>query len=413
MTTIQIGIIGAGNRGIQCFGEILKARSDARVASLSDPNPERLKAARAILGDEGIALHTDNAALLADERLDAVVVTVPDRDHREVITAALRAGKHVLADKPLATTTADCMAIGRVARETGRIVDMGFNLRHHAVCMKIKALIDEGAIGRLIAIDERAYYWGGRTYMSRWNRLYEMSGGLFVHKGSHDFDLMNWFNPDGLPAAVSAFAGVEALRGDRLPFEVAEGETVGPTCKACGVAHKCRDRFEQEGAAETLFDGAAREAEAYDRDLCLFLSEKDTHDNGVAIVEYTNGVRCSYWEVFFTPVSTRRFTIIGDRGHLDADLTERTLTLYPRWTKDRVDYTIAPAEGLHGGADPVMVDTFLRNLREGRAPVATLYDGTLAVSVGEAAETARREGRVVRIEELIGYGELRELVPEG
>jgi predicted dehydrogenase len=289
---------------------------------------------------------------------------------------------------------------------------MGFNLRHHGVCLKIRELIGEGAIGRLISIDERAYYWGGRTYMSRWNRFYEMSGGLFVHKGSHDFDLMNWYNPGGLPAAVSAFAGVEALREDRLPFELEPGEAIGPTCGACAVAYKCRDRVEQDETAAALFGGAAGEAEAYDRDTCLFLSEKDTHDNGVAIVEYDNGVRCSYWEVFFTPVSTRRFTIIGDRGHLDADLTERRITLHPRWTKDRVDYTVAPAEGLHGGADPAMVETFLRNLREGRTPAATLYDGTISVAVGEAAERARREGRVVRVEELVTAAELAELFPE-
>ncbi len=407
MPPLNIGIIGTGSRGIHCFGMLFQKRDDCRVAALADLNPVRLNAARDMLQDSSIDLYTSAQEMVTKADLDAVIITTPDYMHCEHVLAALNAGRHVLVDKPLSTRTSDCLRIARAVRESGCIVDMGFNLRHEIVCKKIKQLIDSGAIGRVHVIDNRDYYNGGRTYMGRWNRFYEKSGGLFCHKGSHDFDLLNWYSGGGLPVRVSAFAQVNVLTPEGLPFELKPGEKAGPYCQACQVFDKCPDRVDISD--NPLFTGAAREADGYDKDTCIFLSEKDTHDNGIAIVEYDNGIRASHWECFFTPLSTRRFTIIGNKGHLDADLSTSTVSIYPRWTQDRIDYTLGRPEGGHGGADPMMVESFVNNLRSGAAPCASVREGTLSVVIADAAERSRREGRTVEIAELLPKEELMQL----
>jgi predicted dehydrogenase len=407
MTPLRIGIIGSGSRGIHCFGKLFGERDDTRVIALADLNLERMKAAAEELGRSDLQLYTDPQAMLTREPLDAVVITTPDYLHCEYILMALAAGRHVLTDKPLATRAADGVRIARAARAAGRIVDMGFNLRHETVCRRIKELIDEGAIGQVQLIDNRDYYDGGRTYFSRWNRFYGKGGGLFCHKGSHDFDLLNWYNAGALPVKVSAFAGMNVLLPQGLPFKLAPGEQAGPYCEVCQVADRCEDRYGLGGSK--MWTGAARAADGYNKDECMYLSAKDTHDSGIAIVEYDNGVRASHWECFFTPVSTRRFTIIGDRGHLDADLSLDTITVQPRWSNDRVEYKLKRPTGGHGGADPQMIAAFVHNLRSGQRPCATVRDGTLSVVIAEAAERSRRENRTVMIDELLTRQDLAEL----
>lgn len=409
MDKLRIAVIGAGARGVHSFGNLFSARDDCEIAALADTNMERMKAGRAILHKENIALYTDIAKMLAEVKPDAVVVTSVDCFHKEHIIMALRAGFHVLTDKPLATKTADCLEVNRVARETGKTVNMGFNLRSDLVCRKIKELTDSGVIGKLVTIEEREYYSGGKTYFSRWNRFYEKSGGLFCHKGSHDFDIINWLNPGALPVKVSAFAGINVFKPEGLPFKLEPGEEAGPYCEVCKVKDKCPDYW-KINPPFTNFSGAARKEDGYNRDTCMYLSEKDTHDNGIAMVEYDNGVRATHSENFISPVGDRLFTIVGDRGHLDASLHDAHVTVRPRWTSDRIEYNLTRPAGGHGGADPAMVETFVRNLKYGKSPVATLRDGTMSVLIAEAAERSRRENRTVMIEEFISRREIEELL---
>jgi predicted dehydrogenase len=82
---------------------------------------------------------------------------------RRHVLAALRAGvRHVLVDKPLATTMEDCLAVARARGETGAHLAIGFNMRHLPVIETIKQVIDNGEIGDLMLIENREFYDGGR-----------------------------------------------------------------------------------------------------------------------------------------------------------------------------------------------------------------------------------------------------------
>ena len=396
---IRIGIVGAGNRGCHSFGRIISEREDTCVVAFADPNAKRAQGAAELLGIEA-NIYTDTESMLAVETLDGVVIASPDHTHEACALAAIASGLHNLIDKPLASTTSGCLNIIRAARERGVELFVGFNMRHAPLLRRIKEVIEAGDIGNLMLIETREFYDGGRSYMCRWNRRYEWSGGLWVHKGSHDFDLLNWFNAGGEPVRVSAFAGVNALRPDAVPFDLEPGKPLGPNCTVCAYREKCPDMYEVE---PRLFSEETAAADGYYKDLCMYTSDKDTHDNGIAIVEYDNNVRASLLQCFVANFSDRLYTITGDRGTIMAALkTPTQIEVRPRWGEENRIIKVPPAGGGgHGGADPRLVDCFVDSIRSGASYGSNLADGIRAVAIGEAAERSWREHRMVEISELV------------
>lgn len=400
---LKIGIIGAGARGIHGFGNMIKERHDARVAALMDINRTRMRKAVELMGLEGCACYTSIDEMLARETLDGVIITSPDHCHEACALEVMSRKVNVLIDKPLATTSRGCLKIIESARDNAVQAMVGFNLRCVPVITTVKELIASGEIGRLMMIENMEFYDGGRTYMSRWNRQYKWSGGLWVHKGTHDFDALNWLNPDGTPLRVSAFAGLNALRADALPFTIEEDKPVGPGCSVCAYADVCPD-YVKPAQGPDLFDEQAIEEDGYRRDLCMYLSEKDTHDNGITIIEYDNNVRASHSECFAANFTDRQYTITGDRGVLTVSTANpETVTLRPRWKRGHTTEIRVPQPppGGHGGADPKLMEHFLHAIRTGERHLASLRDGIRAVAVGEAAEISWREHRMVDIPTLI------------
>jgi len=97
-------------------------------------------------------VHASYDALLADPDIDAVYNPLPNGLHAEWTIRAAKAGKHVLCEKPMALTVAEADAIETAARDAGVVVTEAFMYRHHPQTRKLKALVDEGAVGRLLLV---------------------------------------------------------------------------------------------------------------------------------------------------------------------------------------------------------------------------------------------------------------------
>lgn len=397
---LRFAIIGTGVRGVWCFGEIIKNRQDAEVCALCDTNEVRLKAAATKL-KLSPSLYTSIDEMAANEKIDAVIITTPDHTHRDIAVKALQHHWNVLIDKPLATNVKDCREIIECAEKNKRTVMMGFNLRHHAVLKRLKEIIDSGTLGKIFLAENREFYDGGKTYMCRWNRFSKNTGGLWIHKGSHDFDIFNWLLDFPKPLRVSAFAAVNVLTAQGIPFELENGIAPGPGCNECHYKNKCRDSFDFNELEQQFWGGDAIEQDGYLRNTCMYLSEKDTHDNGMAMVEYENDIKVAHLECFIGHKNDRCYTIAGDRGIAEASLTERTIKITPRWGGDIVTYTLPPENGGHGGADPALVEKFCQILKGAAIPNSTLAHGMLATAIGQAAELSRREHRMVELSELL------------
>ena len=400
MKKLKIAIVGTGARGAFAFGPILKQKDDVEITALCDTNPVRLRAAAEYLKIQP-NFYSSIEEMAARETLDGVIITTPDCEHYACAKAAMKANWNVLIDKPLATNAKDGKELIELSKKTGKVLMIGFNLRHSAVLKRLKGLIDDGTVGKVFIAENREFYGGGRTYFSRWNRLFSKTGGLWIHKASHDFDIFNWLLGFPKPLRVSSFAGLNVLDKDHLPFELEEGKTPGPDCNSCPYQDKCRDKW-VFGEEELKFWGSeAAAVDGYVKNQCMYLSDKDNHDNGFAMVEYENGVKVSLFESFIANKGDRLYTINGDKAVVEVSLENRLITVTPRWGGEIVTYEVPIPKGSHGGADPSLVDSFCAAVRGEETPVASAEQGLLATALGQAAEISRREHRMVEMSELL------------
>ncbi|MBP5638046.1 MAG: hypothetical protein J6X55_01095, partial [Victivallales bacterium] len=96
----------------------------------------------------------------------------------------------------------------------------------------------------------------------------------------------------------------------------------------------------------------------------------------------------------------RKYTVVGTGGVIEASLSQRKITVKPRWSDDVITYDIADERGGHGGADPHLLESFIKVVRGEEKNTSLPEHGMMSTAVGQAAEMSRRQGRTVEISEL-------------
>jgi predicted dehydrogenase len=127
--------------------------------------------------------HGSYEALLADPEIDVIYNSLPNHLHAEWTIKALRAGKHVLCEKPFALTLAEVDAMSQVARETGKVLAEAFMYRHHAQTLKVKEIVDSGVLGKLQLIKGAFTFTLAREGNFRW--MSEAGGGSIWDVGCY------------------------------------------------------------------------------------------------------------------------------------------------------------------------------------------------------------------------------------
>lgn len=142
--------IGFGNVAANGHMPGWRARDDVRIVAATDAAASRREAFLSACPDGRWHLTVDD--LLSGERLDFVDICAPPGSHAALIERALRAGLHVLSEKPLVTRAEDAKRVAAAAASTGRVLHTVHNWLHAPICRKISALIDEGAIGAVRSV---------------------------------------------------------------------------------------------------------------------------------------------------------------------------------------------------------------------------------------------------------------------
>ena len=188
---LRFAIIGCGligkKRAAALKGAPLLHACDldaARAASLAQTVP-------------GCRPLTDYQAALADPKVNAVIVSTLNAALAPVTLAAVRAGKHVLVEKPGALNAAQLRAIRDAAAQTGARVRLGYNHRFHPSLRKARALLDAGALGPLMFLRARYGHGGRKGYDREWRADPKLSGGgELIDQGVHLIDLAGWILGD-------------------------------------------------------------------------------------------------------------------------------------------------------------------------------------------------------------------------
>jgi len=195
-TPIRLGIIGCGKVSWERHMPALLHTREFEVTATADPDAGRSEWLAGKLG----APHrmTGYRALLDLPEVDAVGILTPTSSHAEITLAALDSGKHVLVEKPLALTVAECDRLAARASSSPCKVVVGFNLRWHRLVRRARAFIAAGALGRIKAI--RCVYTHDRTGETApdWHRKLELGGGVTFNEGVHHFDLWRHLGGGGI-----------------------------------------------------------------------------------------------------------------------------------------------------------------------------------------------------------------------
>ncbi len=195
---IKVGVIGCGSISIQHLNGYAKLE-DVEIYALCDINEQNLKDRGEKFGVT--RLFTDYNEMLKLEELDAVSVCTWNAAHKECTVAALKAGKHVLCEKPTAMSKAEAEEMQKAAEESGKILMIGFVRRHGNDCKVLKDFIDAGSLGDI--------YYAKATYLRRngnpggWFGNKEFSGGgPLIDLGVHVIDLVKYLMGNPKPVSV-------------------------------------------------------------------------------------------------------------------------------------------------------------------------------------------------------------------
>lgn len=203
---LGVGIYGAGQVAREYVGAI-QANPHLRLAAVASRRRESAERLAAFAGGDS-TVHGDYEALLADDNVDVVALTVPNYLHARSAVAALRADKHVILEKPPAVNLEELSELVAAARKSRAKSVVCFVLRWHPMITNLKTLIGAGALGNVYYAE--ADYWHGikSTFSSyEWIRRKEFAGGAMITGGCHAADIVRFLT--GLEVdEVSAYSHV-------------------------------------------------------------------------------------------------------------------------------------------------------------------------------------------------------------
>src|SRR6185503_14477445 len=187
------GLIGCG--GIGALRAAAVRRAGGQLAAVTDVDEAR---ARSLAGDFGAAVEASWQGLIGRSDVEGVIVSMPPNLHAEMAIAALRAGKHVLSEKPLARTPEEAQRMVDEAEKSARILATGFNYRFYPSVLKARELFDSGMIGELDHIRSYAGY-SATGHNPQWvHDASVMGGGAMRDNGIHLIDLTRYFLGDAV-----------------------------------------------------------------------------------------------------------------------------------------------------------------------------------------------------------------------
>ncbi|NNE91524.1 MAG: Gfo/Idh/MocA family oxidoreductase [Verrucomicrobiales bacterium] len=341
---MKIALLGAGWFGREAHLRNLLSLENAEVVAASSRSESSLDAAREIAGDD-LKAFTDWKDALAVDEVEAVVIALTNNLHHEAALAAFEAGKHVLLEKPLGLTIAECDEIIAASESAGKVLQIGHEMRFQRLYSQMKSMIDGGEVGNLQLMWCREFRGPMRP---GWRSSEALTGGTILEKNCHHIDLFNWMIGEK-PVRVAANGGTNVL------------------------------------------------------------TDREILDNAQVIIEYANNRRATLELCLFAPFGGEcEIGVAGDLGRIDTRNQALELTLQRFDLPDRNEMQIADVAEDAGFVDASgRVDRGIRPELEhwldccaaGDRPLTDGESAKLSVAVCLAAQESIRRGETVLMEE--------------
>lgn len=410
MEKVRVAIIGAGDRGKDSYGNyILRNRDKIEVVAVAEPNPirrEELSIKHKI--PEGFQFESWEALLDKEKLCDAVIIATQDHMHFRPARRAMEKGYHVLLEKPMSNDAAECIELGRIARETDRAFMICHVLRYTPLYSCIKKAVDEKLIGEVIDIQHNeniGYYHFAHSFVrGNWRNSDETSP-LILAKSCHDMDLLLWLAGKRCKK-VASYGELSFFRPDRAP------EKSGERCLECSVEKDCiysalKLYYRSIGGWPATVITHDQSKEGVDKALkegqygrCVFRCDNNVVDHQVTILEFDGGITATFNLSAFTNKVHRTLKLMGTEGELRADDIRNEVEIQRFGDNKKTVINPQMMTGGHGGGDHGIMEDFIALIKKGGGMALTSADISVESHImAFAAEESRVTGRAVNIGE--------------
>ncbi len=411
MKQVTAALIGAGGRGMESYGPYAQMRPDElKFVAVADPDDgRRNKFAELHNIPESMRFRYDTDLLAQPKLADAVLICTQDRLHFNATIRAFELGYHVLLEKPMATTPWEVIQIGLQAEKYKRVCLIGHVLRYTEFFGRLKKLLDDGVIGRLVSVqhNENVAFWHQALSFVRgpWANSDE-SSPMILAKCCHDMDILSWL-VGAECLSVASFGSLTHFRAENAPQGAPEFCQDG-----CPIENECAwhapsfylTSEHAEWAIGVAPDASYEEKMAALRKSnhgrCIYRCNNNVVDHQVVSMEFANEVTVAFTMCAFTKDCNRTIKLMGTRGEIRADMNKHEIQIADFVTGDvsllNVSEEAANRYG-HLGGDYFIMHDFVR-LIQGEKPSKAVTSAAVSVQshlMSFAAEKSRIEKKVI------------------
>ena len=406
---IRVAIIAAGVRGSHLAQQLAYCMQPAQVVAVAEPDDKRRRIfAQAHDLPNGAQFTSWEDLCNSDLVFDAAIVATLDNLHTAPVLACLHRGCHVLVEKPLAHTLQDCLLIEEAQRQAGVIVSVCHTLRYMEAFRRIKQIVQDGLIGRLIHVEHMEAIGHMRfthNYVrGRWAKEANNTF-LLLHKCSHDIDFVAWLVNEPC-SRVSSFGSLGYFKPSQAPK--GSGKRCLDDCLILDTCPYSALRLYVDGdltdRMQDLGDTSTREdrLEVVRRGpfgACVWQADNDVVDHQVVSMEFASGTTATCTMTGYSATHGRRTRLQGSKGELLFDEALGSVTIRKFSNPNPEIIRIQPPDSYHP-EDREIVANWLSAIHDSSNGVmVNAQEATKTHAIVFAAERSRKEKRTIEMSE--------------
>ncbi|GEK88846.1 Predicted dehydrogenase [Alkalibacterium putridalgicola] len=192
---LRVAIVGTGAIAPMHVEAYLEFSEEVKIVALCDIYPEKAEKMAAKYNLDS-AIYDDHQDMLKNEEIDLVSVCTPPYVHAEIAINSMKAGSNTVVEKPMAASLKECDDMIETSEETGQTLSVISQNRFTNDYMKLKALLDEKVIGKILHTQVDSFWWRGNNYYDLWWRgtWEKEGGGCTLNHAVHHLDIFKWLN---------------------------------------------------------------------------------------------------------------------------------------------------------------------------------------------------------------------------
>lgn len=389
---IRLGVVGYGGRISGMIRNVFrKVEPGVRVVGIVDPDEGSARSRLDECDREGVVFYESMDQMVKQGKLDALAIGTRCNLHSPLAIQAARYDLPLFLEKPVAISMRQATALERAFEKTKCRVVVSFPLRVSPLCELARQYVEEGAVGKPVHVAAMNYVPYGTVYWEQAYRDYEVTGGLFLQKATHDFDYLTYLMGEPV-VRVSAMRTAGHIYGGDKKADL--------FCSECPEQETCL-----ESPQNRLRNGSGGNTRDH---RCVFGRDCGSVEDGTlnedcssAMLEFASGAHGVYTQVFYArrDAGTRGATVSGHMGTVGFDWYSNEL----RRVRHHAPFSATETAGQgmsHFGGDIELGRDFMGLIQGKAQPRTPIETGIQSVYTCLAARESALRGRFVKVRQV-------------